>query len=51
MKHNYLYVSCPICGQQLIKLNESDKKYHEYWCDKCVIDIMINEEINDEEDK
>lgn len=50
MKHNYLYISCPICRQKLIKLNRH-KIYHEYWCDKCGIDILINEEINDEEDK
>jgi len=37
------YISCPVCGKTLIKLN-SDEYYHEYWCDTCKIDITIKEE-------
>lgn len=49
MKHNFLYISCPICGKQLIQLVESfDGTRHSYWCDKCGIDITIDE--NEEEE-
>jgi 4-hydroxy-3-methylbut-2-en-1-yl diphosphate synthase IspG/GcpE len=47
MKHNLLYVSCPICGKQLIDLAEGDPAYetneHMYWCDECNVDITITE--------
>jgi 4-hydroxy-3-methylbut-2-en-1-yl diphosphate synthase IspG/GcpE len=43
MKHNLLYVSCPICGKQLIDLALLGEGRHEYWCDHCLIDIVITE--------
>ncbi len=47
MKHNLLYVSCPICGMQLIDLSEGDpnmeENEHTYWCNNCDIDITIVE--------
>lgn len=47
MKHNLLYVSCPICGKQLIDLAEGDPaceaNEHMYWCDECKVDITIIE--------
>ena len=47
MKHNLLYISCPICGKQLIELGEDvNSKQFFYWCDKCGIDITIEEERN-----
>ena len=48
MKHNLLYVNCPICGKQLIDLTVEDDKYHEYWCDECKIDIRIEESEEEE---
>ena len=45
MKHNLLYISCPICGKQLIELREDvNFERHYYWCDKCKIDIRIEED-------
>ena len=44
MKHNLLYISCPICGKQLIEQNEEVCAYferHYYWCDECKIDVRI----------
>ena len=52
MKHNLLYITCPICGKQLIDLSEGSPAYevgeHAYWCDECKVSISIFE---DEEDK
>ena len=44
MKHNLLYINCPICGKQLLNLNEpmGEDKIHWYWCDQCEIDITID---------
>lgn len=45
MKHNLLYISCPICGKQLIELSEDvNFERHYYWCDECKIDIRIEED-------
>lgn len=42
-----LYISCPICGKQLIDLSNGDpaceENEHMYWCDDCNIDITIKE--------
>ena len=52
MKHNLLYILCPICGKQLIDLSEGNPACeageHAYWCDECNVDISIFE---NEEDK
>lgn len=40
------YISCPLCGKQLINLAEpEDSLYHSnyFWCDECNIDITIEE--------
>lgn len=47
MKHNLLYINCPICGKQLIELSKEGNYYferHYYWCDECKIDIRIEED-------
>lgn len=36
-------IKCPICGKELIILND-DEKYFEFWCDNCNIDIYIQQE-------
>ena len=49
MKHNFLYINCPICGKQLINLSdEIDRRcgYNWFWCDMCHIDIRIESEEN-----
>ena len=43
MKHNLLYINCPICGQQLINLGESSDT-HWYWCNQCKIEFDITED-------
>lgn len=39
-------IKCPICGKELIQLNDitSDtvyEYYFEFWCDECKIDITV----------
>ena len=43
MKHNLLYINCPICDKQLINLNEPmvEGEIYWYWCDQCKIDITV----------
>ena len=53
MKHNLLYINCPICGKQLININmDNSPRFHNYWCDECEVDIDIDthEGGNDEDE-
>ena len=49
MKHNLLYINCPVCGKQLIDLAPFSEGVREYWCDDCHINIDIEEEEENEE--
>ena len=53
MKHNLLYVNCPICGKSLIDLELGiEPRLHRYWCDDCFVDITLeeNEDWRDDDD-
>ena len=33
-------IKCPICGKELVALND-EFGYYEFWCDDCDIDITV----------
>lgn len=43
-------INCPKCGKELINLAFDDDVESRFWCDDCLIDIIITEE-NEEEDE